>query len=241
MAEIDLRRSGGNITRGLVERIGGAIVRGEYSSGERLPTEMELSEQFKSSRTVMREAIKMLTAKGLVRSWPRRGTVVEDESRWNLMDPDVLTWLLERRISPTLLEEFLHMRLAIEPAAASMAASKGADTGELALALQAMRDASDGLGDALKADSDFHSAVLRASGNRFFSQMAPLVGTALKMTVRVTNQIKGVRSANVPEHERILVAISDGDAERARRATEALIYEALSLIGSGIAGARSGE
>ena len=116
----------------------------------------------------MREAIKMLTAKGLVRSWPRRGTVVEDESRWNLMDPDVLTWLLERRISPTLLEEFLHMRLAIEPAAASMAASKGADTGELALALQAMRDASDAWGMRSKPIATFtRQCCVRAATGSF--------------------------------------------------------------------------
>lgn len=234
MVEMSFERGGGNITRSLVERIGGAIVRGEYPAGERLPTEVELSQHFESSRTVMREAMKMLMAKGLVRSWPRRGTVVEDESRWNLMDPDVLAWLLERRISPGLLEDFLYMRLAIEPAAASMAAAKRADTSEISHALNAMREAAQGGGDELEADSAFHAAILRASGNRFFSQMATLVATALKMTVRVTNRIKGVRSADVDDHERILAAISMGEAEEARRAAESIILEALNLIASEI-------
>lgn len=227
-----VERIGGNITRGLVDRLGGAIVRGEILSGDRLPTEADLSAQFRASRTVTREAIKMLTGKGLVKSWPKRGTLVEDESRWNLMDPDVLGWLLDRRPSVSLVNDFLYMRLAIEPAAASAAAKARAETDAIAAALQSMRDAENGMGDALAADSAFHAAVLRASGNRFFSQMAPLVGTALRMTARLTNRLKGVRAANVDDHERILTAISRGHPRQARRTTEFLIQEALNLIDS---------
>ena len=227
-----IQRTGVNITRGLVEQIGGAIVRGDYLSGNRLPTEADLSAQFQASRTVTREAIKMLTGKGLVKSWPKRGTVVEDEEQWNLMDSDVLAWLLDRRPSIDLVRDFLNMRLAIEPAAAFMAANKRANTDEIVAALRLMRDADRGLGDTLDADSAFHAAVLRASSNRFFSQMAPLVGTALRMTARLTNRIKGVTGPNVDDHERILIAISNGKAREARRATTALIQEALDLIQS---------
>lgn len=231
---MSLERMGGNITSGLVDKLGGAIVRGEYASGDRLPTEADLSVQFDASRTATREAVKMLTAKGLVRSWPRRGTLVQDEAKWNLMDPHVLSWLLDRRLSATLLKDFLHMRLAIEPVAAAMAASRSSNTEEIEAALEAMREAADGKGDSLVADSAFHTAILRASGNRFFAQMAPLVGTALRMTVRVTNRIKGVQIASVDDHEQILRAISRGHANKARRATEALITEALTLIESGL-------
>ena len=221
---------GGNITRTLVERIGGAIVRGEYTSGDRLPTEADLSSNFQVSRTATREAIKMLTGKGLVKSWPKRGTLVENESEWNLLDADVLNWLLDRHPSVYLIRDILVMRLAIEPAAASMAAEIRADTNEIEAGLRAMRDAENGIGDALQADSAFHTAVLRASGNRFFSQMAPLVGTALRMTARSTNRLKGVRAASVADHERILIAISEGNPHEARRETEVLIHEALALI-----------
>ncbi len=176
----------------------------------------------------------MLTAKGLVRSWPRRGTLVQSESEWNLLDPDVLVWLLDRRFSGALLKDFLQMRLAIEPAAARMAAERGSDTVEIADALQAMRNAANGVGDSLEADSAFHAAILRASGNRFFAQMAPLVATALRLTVRRTNQLKGVRVANVDDHEDILTAISAGNAEEAQTAAESLILEALALIDSGV-------
>ena len=79
-----LSNVGGNITWTLVERIGQAIVRGEYVEGDRLPTEAELAIRHQASRTVTREAIKMLTAKGLISSWPKRGTFVQEEARWNL-------------------------------------------------------------------------------------------------------------------------------------------------------------
>lgn len=120
--EMQSRRARGNVTRQLVDIIGGAIVRGEFAMGDNLPTEVAMSDQYSAGRTVTREAIKMLTAKGLLRSWPRRGTIMQNEREWNLLDPDVPVWLLDRRPSVPLLKEFLGTRLAIEPAAASMAA-----------------------------------------------------------------------------------------------------------------------
>jgi DNA-binding FadR family transcriptional regulator len=107
-----------SLTYGLVESLGQAIVTGEYVEVG-FPTEGELSKQFGASRTVTREAVKMLTAKGLLSARPRHGTVVEPENEWNLLDPDVLRWMLERKFSLRLLAEFTEMRLGIEPAAAA--------------------------------------------------------------------------------------------------------------------------
>ncbi|EJL25785.1 transcriptional regulator [Caulobacter sp. AP07] len=113
-----MRRPGVSFTHSLVESLGQAIVTGDYvESG--FPNEGELSKQFGASRTVTREAVKMLTAKGLLSARPRHGTVVEPETEWNLLDPDVLRWLLERKFSLRLLAEFTEMRLGIEPAAAA--------------------------------------------------------------------------------------------------------------------------
>ena len=220
---------GGSITQELVTRLGKAIVRGDFGSDHRLPPEAGLSAHYQASRTVTREAIKILTGKGLIISWPKRGTLIQHESRWNLMDPDVLAWLLERPPTPTLVDDIFQMRLAIEPAATSVAARKRADTQEIEAALQSMRDAKAGIGDAMDADSAFHSAILRASGNRFFAQMAPLVGAALRMTARLSNQAKGVAAASVADHKRILDAVVKGTPEEAYRASEMLILEALDL------------
>lgn len=224
------RAASGNVTRSLVEGIGGAIVRGDFAIGLSLPTEAELSEKYKVSRTVTREAIKMLTAKGLVLSWPRRGTIVQNESNWSLFDADVLSWLLDRNISIPLVKDFLRMRLAIEPAAAEMAAAIKADVVEIEAAIVQMKRAAEHGGDALSADSQFHAAILRASGNPFFAQMAPMVDTALRMTIRITNRIKGVRFASIQEHVDILDAIRSGDPDTSRRLIQLHVERALDLV-----------
>ena len=224
------RISTGNVTRSLVEGIGVAIVRGDFAIGNSLPTEAELAEKYRVSRTVTREAIKMLTAKGLVQAWPRRGTIVRQESDWNLFDADVLAWLLERNVSIPLVEDFLRMRLAVEPAAAEMAAVIAADVSEIERAVEQMKRAAKHGGDALSADSSFHAAILRASGNPFFAQMAPMVDTALRMTIRITNRLRGVKFASIEEHAEILNAIRSGDAELSRVLSEALVQRALDLI-----------
>jgi DNA-binding FadR family transcriptional regulator len=224
------RISTGTVTRSLVEDIGGAIVRGDYVIGHSLPTEAELAAKFNVSRTVTREAIKMLTAKGLVQAWPRRGTIVQKESNWNLLDADVLHWLLDRNVSIPLVKDFLRMRLAVEPAAAELAAVQRADVSEIEQAVVQMRRAAEHGGDALGADSQFHASILRASGNPFFAQMSPMVDTALRMTIRITNRIKGVRFASIQEHVDILEAIRSGDAQQAKELSRSHVERALNLI-----------
>lgn len=220
------------LTRELVEAIGGMIVRGDAPAGESLPIEAELSKQYDASRTVVREAIKMLTAKGLVGSRPRRGTYVEPESEWNLFDPDVLRWTLQRRFSIDLLREFLIARKAIEPAAAREAALHRDDEAiaEIARRLDDMREAATGAQDPLEADIAFHIAVLEASGNRFFRQFSFVVDTALRFSIRLTNTAKGVRAASVDDHATIYEAIARGDGSGAALAVEQILDEALQLL-----------
>lgn len=112
---------GRNLTHRLLEALGRAIVTGRYADTD-FPTEGELAKQHAVSRSVTREAVKMLTAKGLVTARPRKGTTVQPSSSWNLFDPDVLRWLLERKFSLELLRQFTELRIAIEPAAAAIAA-----------------------------------------------------------------------------------------------------------------------
>src|SRR4030088_139089 len=149
-----------NLTYSLVESLGQAIVMGEYER-EPFPTEANLTKHFGTSRSVTREAVKMLTAKGLLSARPRHGTSVEPETRWNLFDPDVLRWLLERKFSLKLLTEFTQMRLAIEPTAAALAATR-ADAAAIAGVrggIDRMKPQSRGEDDALAADIAFHVAI----------------------------------------------------------------------------------
>ncbi len=187
--------------------------------------------QHGTSRSVTREAVKMLTAKGLLRARPRQGTSVTSESQWNLLDPDVLRWLLERKFSLPLLQEFTEMRLAIEPAAVALAATRvdAANLAAIEASLERMKAADRGEGDAVEADIAFHTALLGACGNRFFANLDQLVNTALRISIRFTNSIKG-RSASIPQHEEVLDAVRARDPERASTAMRLLILDVLELV-----------
>ena len=224
-----------NLTRRVVEALGQAIVTGTWDAAGAFPIEAELCARFGVSRSVVREAVKMLTAKGLLSARPRRGTVVEPEPHWNLLDPDVLRWLLERAPSPALLAEFTQMRLGIEPQAAALAAQAvGRGQAEMLppirAALARMRAAGTGDDDPLASDIAFHVAILHASGNRFLVQLRELVDTALRISIRMTNARKGVALASVDDHARVLRAIEAADAPAAAAAMRELLGEALELI-----------
>ncbi len=225
---------GQNLTRRIVDDLGAAIVRGNYS-GKPFPVEAELCAQYGASRSVLREAVKMLTAKGLLRAKPRQGTHVVPESEWNLLDPDVLRWLLARRFSLDLLAEFTEVRLAIEPAAAALAAQRASRSELVAImaSIDRMRAAEQKRDDPLESDIAFHVAVLEASGNRFYRQLRAFVATALRSSIRTTNEYKGVRLASVADHKRVADAILAGDANRAEQAMRQLLLEAQQLIDKG--------
>ncbi|MDV6330159.1 FadR/GntR family transcriptional regulator [Asticcacaulis sp. 201] len=222
---------GVSLAYGLLATLGQSIVTGEFDKTG-FPTEAELCVKFGASRTVMREAVKMLSAKGLISSRQRQGTRVEPVENWNLLDPDVLRWLMERPYSNKIFLEFAQMRLAIEPAAAALAA-ENQDRPAIASireGLQAMIDHAGQPDLALKADIDFHVAILKASGNPFFWRLKPLITNALNLSIQLTNKIAG-HMADIQAHESILVAIEKGDADTARRASEAILVESVNLIG----------
>jgi DNA-binding FadR family transcriptional regulator len=228
------RPSGQNLTYAIVEELGHAVVTQTYNDDDPFPIEAELCKQFGASRTVLREAVKMLTAKGLLSARPRQGTWVEPESSWNLLDPDVLRWLLERKFSLDLLAEFTEVRMGIEPTAAMMAA-RNATPERLAPihhAIERMRAAAKGEDDPLASDIAFHVAILHATGNRFYSQLEGVISAALQISIRLTNSVKGVPQADVNLHKKVLDAIEAGEAQKARTAMENIISEVLELISS---------
>lgn len=221
-----------NLTTSILNDLGVAIVTGKYSDQNPFPVEAELCKQYKVSRSVLREAVKMLTAKGLLKARPRHGTWVQSEKHWNLLDPDVLRWMLERRFSLRLLIEFTQIRLAVEPGAAALAAQSGGPAEHAAIrrGIDRMLAADRGEDDPLDSDIAFHSAVLRASGNPFYAQLRELIETALRFSIRRTNTYKGVKFASVLDHKRVADAVIAGDAQGAERAMRALIQEALDLM-----------
>lgn len=223
---------GQNLTYSVTNKLGVAIVTGVYSADHPIPIEAELCRQFGVSRSVLREAVKMLSAKGLLGSRPRLGTWVQAEENWNLLDPDVLGWLLERKYSPALLIEFTEIRLAVEPGAAALAARSAGSAEKAAIrsAIERMQAADRGDDDPLDSDIAFHVAVLRASRNRFYAQLTGFTATALRFSIRTTNRYKGVQLASVADHKKVADAIIAGKPAAAGEAMRKLIQEALDLI-----------
>lgn len=226
------RTDGQNLTYRIVQALGVAIVSGTYTAKNPFPIEADLCTQYGASRSVLREAVKMLTAKGLLSARPRQGTWVLPEESWNLLDPDVLRWLMERKPSYALLREFAQVRLAVEPKAAALAALTATADMKRAIrvAIEQMAEADRDEEDPLPSDIAFHVAILRASGNRFYAQLSGVTESALRISIRMQNRYKGVRRASVPDHKKISDAILAGDAAAAEEATRGLIQEALDLI-----------
>ncbi len=228
-----MQDTGRNLTHQLTHQLGAAIVQGQYAIDKPFPTEAELSSQFNISRSVTREAVKMLTAKGLIASRPRQGIRVMPGSQWNMFDADVLSWTLHARPSLGLLREFTQLRMAIEPEAASLAAQNNKDKKAIELiaqALERMKQADLGKDDPLAADIEFHCAILAASKNRFFFQLREFIQVALRVSIASTNQLKGVLTADYDDHKRIYDAIVMGDTNAATIAVKNLLAEVMQLI-----------
>jgi DNA-binding FadR family transcriptional regulator len=219
-----------NLTYGMLDALGKAIVTGRYDAAP-FPTEAELARQHAVSRSVTREAVKMLTAKGLLTARPRKGTTVQPRGHWNLFDPDVLRWLLDRQFSLDLLRQFTELRIAIEPAAAALAARAAEPPRLTAIraGFERMAAAETGDDDPLEADIAFHIAILEASANPFYRQFRDVVETALRTSIRFTNRFEG-RTASLPQHRDVLSAIEQRDPASANEAMTVLIVDVMKLI-----------
>ncbi|TVZ39257.1 DNA-binding FadR family transcriptional regulator [Alteromonadaceae bacterium 2753L.S.0a.02] len=221
-----------NLSFRMTQLLGQAIVCEEYQPEDSLPTEAELCEKFGVSRTAVREAVKMLSAKGLICSKPRQGIRIQPKDEWNILDSDVLSWMLEGKPTLEVLREFLQMRIAVEPEAAALGAriNRSGRIAAIGDALDRMRCHKAGSEEASEADLDFHIAILYASENRFYIRMRDLVRTALKVSISFTTEIKGDYEAIVEDHAKVYNAIRNGQPERAKNAMFLLIDEALEFI-----------
>ncbi|ACE85286.1 FadR/GntR family transcriptional regulator [Cellvibrio japonicus] len=225
-----------NLSQRMVQELGRTIICGEFTDNG-LPTEAELCEKFGVSRSAVREAVKMLSAKGLVSSKPRQGIRVLPEDQWNIFDPDLLRWMLESKPTLSVLKEFLQVRIAIEPEAAALAA-RYADPGkvdQIEKALERMRKAPDNSPEDLEADIAFHVSILYASNNRFYIRLRDFISTALRVSISHTSPIKGNHEGIVEDHAKVLNAIKNRNAERAKHSMLLLIDEALNFIEDSIA------
>lgn len=225
-------RESRNLTHQLAQSLGIAVIEGKYTNEAGVPTEATLCEEYGVSRTATREAVKMLTAKGIISSRPRQGIRICPETEWNMFDTDLLQWILHSEPSFQLLKEFTEMRMAFEPEAAKLAARKGTENElvKIESALNRMVKASQGLDDPLDSDIAFHTAIMYASNNRFFVHLRSFVSTALRVSIRLTNKAKGTAGGDIKAHRAVYEAIRNRDEESASALMKEMLSEVMNLI-----------
>ena len=211
----------------IVEEIGLRILKGEYKVGETLPNEETLSRELDISRGVLREATKVLTQKGLIRTRPKIGTQVTDRGEWNLFDPELLTWRLQIEDRFTFLKQVTEVRRIIESEAARYAAQRAdahATAGiraRLDEMLSFLASPADYNYDTyLAKDMAFHTAVMDASGNELLSQIAFTMRQAVQTARQMDIHDPEIHRQSMDLHEAIYNAIRDQDPEAAYRASQ---------------------
>ena len=210
------------------ENLGRRIVSGDLRPGTTLPNFDQLAEEFAISRLSIREAIKVLAGKGLVRSRPRLGTVVRPRHEWSRLDPDVLVWQIGAVPSAAFVRSLFEIRQMIEPEAAALAAERagGEILAEIERSLAAMANTDPRSPESIKADVALHQAILAGSGNEFVAAFGPAIETSLTVTFGVQREVRPDVANFVPDHAAIVDAIKRGDRDGARAAFRKLLARA---------------
>ncbi|WP_105565811.1 FadR/GntR family transcriptional regulator [Microbacterium halophytorum] len=206
-------RIGATVLRELVD----SIVVGDHLPGATMPTEAVLSEQFGVSRTVVRESMKRLQEKNMVTVAQGRGTTVNPRTSWNMLDPLVIEALIRHDETLSVLDDLTAARAALEAEMASAAAGGDSSDEELRAALEAMQDSIEDSTAFREADVRFHHAVMAMSGNALAENIARvLVAHAIGSSRFTGHDPAHSFELTLGEHERIVAAITEGDADKAR-------------------------
>jgi DNA-binding FadR family transcriptional regulator len=221
--------SGRRLRGAVAHYLGSAIVSGQIAPGERLTGEVENAEALDVSRSAYREAVQVLTAKGLVESRPKAGTRVLPRSRWNVLDPAVLAWAFSGEPDLDFVRDLFELRAIVEPNAARLAAERRdkTDIRDLKDALVRMRRHTLVTEEGRAADRDFHDALLRATHNAALVALSASIGAAVNWTTQFKQRVRALPRDPVPDHARVCDAIVAGDAEAASAAMRALVDLAL--------------
>jgi DNA-binding FadR family transcriptional regulator len=227
------RRAGGSRGRGLhgqlVQQLGQMIVSGDLGADRPLVPE-EIGQRFEVSRTVVRESLRVLEAKGLVSARPNVGTRVRPVSDWNLLDPDIIEWRAFGPQRDDQRRELFELRWTIEPLAARLAAGRLRDETRQRLAdmTEIMGHAAT-QGDGLtfsRADAEFHTQVLQAAGNRMLDHLSGIVSAALQVSGSPVIGCERPSDHSVALHVRVAEALGRGDGAEAEATMRQLLTAA---------------
>ena len=214
-----------NVHGRTLEVLGESIVRGEYAVGEVLPREQILCDQLGISRTIVREAVKSLVAKGLLMTGPKVGTRVQPSESWNWFDADIVAWQLRVGITRDFLRDLQELRSIVEPAGVRLAAERATtdDIAEIEAAFAGMVQAVAEGGDYVTSDLRFHQALLRASRNRMLMQMSKALTAVLRASFALSTARPDSAAHSLPLHRAVIDAVVARKPDRAERAIRVLI------------------
>ncbi len=214
-----------NVHGNTVDLLGAAIVTGRYPVGSSLPPEPMLCEELGVSRTVVREAVKSLIAKGLLVTGPKVGTRVLAQAQWNWFDPDVVAWQSSAGLSREFLRDLQELRRLVEPAAVRLAAERATsqDIAEIEAAYAGMKRSIEDGGDYVSSDLRFHQGLLRACHNRMVAQMGKALGALLRTSFEISTSRPDGPALSLPLHRAVLDAVIQRAPQRAERAILVLI------------------
>jgi DNA-binding FadR family transcriptional regulator len=221
-----------NVHGNTLDHLGECIVRGDYEPGATVPPEPVLGDELGVSRTVIREAVKSLVAKGLLTTGPKVGTRVQPSDQWNWFDPDVIRWQSSAGLTREFLRDLQDLRRVLEPAAVRLAAERATarDIREIEAAYEGMRRAIEEGGDYVTYDLRFHQGLLRACRNRMIVQMSKAIGALLRTSFEISTSKKGGPRDSLPLHRAVLDAVIAHEPVRAEKAILVLIDSAANDI-----------
>ncbi|MEQ1769900.1 MAG: FCD domain-containing protein [Devosia sp.] len=238
------------ILGGVVRGLGKRVVAGEWEQGKALPTEAELMTELGVGRSVVREAMRILNAKGLVRSRQMAGTTVLPRSNWRLMDPDIIQWRMQAADRNVLLKDLLQVRMVLEPSVVWNATAYGTPEGKARIhaawqhKLAVLSEASppeDQRRHFIEHDLEFHHAFLAAVGSEILEQLFTVIEAALALIIDVQMQARGSTTSLVGMeeanqlHQAVYEAFAAGDADAAEAAMRRLIQSAIDDANKGFA------
>ncbi|KMO38892.1 transcriptional regulator [Methylobacterium tarhaniae] len=219
----------------VARNLGIAVIAGRYPAGAKLPGDGELLATFRVSRPVLRESVKTLVAKGLLTTKARVGTVARERAAWNMFDADVLAWHLEAGIDRRFLRDLAEIRLAVEPAAAALAAERRTadDLAALEAGLSRMRAEPSDSEAFAEGDLALHVAVAGASGNPFMRSIGGVIEVALRASFQLSAPVEAAeRETTLAAHAAIVAAIAARDPQGAASAVRRVIHNGLRRHGA---------
>lgn len=228
-AALNQRGGGQRLQGSLAQQLAVRILSGELREGHVFPGEVEYAAQLGISRSVLREAFRILTSKGLVDGRPKAGTRVRPRREWSLLDPDLLAWQFEAEPSPKFLRDLFELRLLVEPGAAALAAVRRskAQIEDMRRALSVMSRESLSTEAGRLADQHFHMIMLEATRNSAVVALAGSIMAAIAWTTLYKQRKRTPPRDPIPEHRAVFEAIAAADATAARTAMSELVRLAL--------------